>query len=76
MIEKVDIIWIRHGEVAINKNTKICPTDDMMVLNKEAKIKAEQLANFFKTKKRQIIFSSPLKRSLQTAKSLCVSDSN
>jgi broad specificity phosphatase PhoE len=67
---EIDITWIRHGKIKIDKNIKYCPPDNELELSSEAIKKARNLAKHFYSKYTEIIFSSPHKRALQTARHL------
>lgn len=60
------LILLRHGETDWNKEHRVMGKNDIP-LNNAGKNQAKLLADKLKSKKASVIYSSPLKRALQTA---------
>jgi len=58
---------IRHGETDYNRFRRYCGSSDVS-LNKRGKLQAKSLSRLLKNEKFDVIFSSPLKRAIETSK--------
>lgn len=64
------IFFLRHGETVASKTDSFCGTTDVE-LTAEGAIMAKEFALAYKTVPWTAIFSSPMKRTIATAKPLC-----
>ena len=66
----VEVILVRHGETEWNKTRRLQGSASNTELNKNGKQQVESLALRLKSEKIQAIYSSPLKRTMDTAKAI------
>lgn len=66
----LNIFFLRHGETLASKTDSFCGTSDVE-LTTEGKIMAKDFAIAYKSLPWRAIFSSPMRRTIATAKPLC-----